>query len=78
MSRMSQTPVPRLPNSVQLHGLHTRRRTITTLKVRFWCCSSLKVSSIVIADIDEGQVMIHRDAKIPRLPTYATDMFKFR
>ncbi|XP_074627330.1 DENN domain-containing protein 3-like isoform X3 [Acropora palmata] len=37
-----------------------------------------EVSSIVIADIDEGQVMIHRDAKIPRLPTYATDMFKFR
>ncbi|XP_068694496.1 DENN domain-containing protein 3-like [Montipora foliosa] len=35
-------------------------------------------SSIVIADIDEGQVTLHQDAKIPRLPAYATDLFKFR
>lgn len=37
-----------------------------------------ELSSIVIADIDEGTVTLHQNAKIPRLPTYATDMYKFR
>ena len=38
----------------------------------------LQLSSLVIADIDEGTVTLHPKAKIPRLPTYVTDMFKFR
>ena len=41
-------------------------------------CLILQLSSIVIADIDEGTVTLHQNAKIPRLPTYATDMYKFR
>ncbi|KAJ7365979.1 Rab guanyl-nucleotide exchange factor [Desmophyllum pertusum] len=37
-----------------------------------------ELSSIVIADIDEGSVTLHPKARLPRLPTYATDMYKFR
>ena len=37
-----------------------------------------QLSAIVIADIEEGSVTMHPNAKISRLPTYATDMYKFR
>ena len=35
-----------------------------------------QLSSIIIADIDDGSVTAN--ARIPRLPTYATDLYKFR
>ena len=37
-----------------------------------------QLSGIVIADIDEGTVTPHPNAEIPRLPSFAVSLYKFR
>ena len=37
-----------------------------------------QLSDIVIADIDEGTVTPHPNAEIPRLPSFAVSLYKFR
>lgn len=37
-----------------------------------------ELSGIVIADIDEGTVTPHPNAEIPRLPSFAVSLYKFR
>ncbi|XP_078372153.1 DENN domain-containing protein 3-like [Oculina patagonica] len=77
------TYVPILPSALLdlveapgafIMGCHTQHKS----QIQRVVMEMDELSSIVIADIEDGSVTLHPNAKIPRLPTYATDMYKFR
>lgn len=79
----SWTYVPILPSALLdlveapgafIMGCHASHKT----QIQRVATQMDELSSIAIADIDDGTVTLHPKAKIPRLPTYVTDMFKFR
>ncbi|XP_020622103.1 DENN domain-containing protein 3-like [Orbicella faveolata] len=77
----SWTYVPILPSALLdlveapgafIMGCHSRHKS----QIQRVVMEMDELSSIVIADIDDGSVTAN--SRIPRLPTYATDLYKFR